>query len=78
VPGEVPAELQEGVSQCVRAYGFNDDRDLAILTTAFYLEDRWSMGPDDLVKAVLAVNHGFDVRRVCSLLDRSDVVFRSW
>ena len=76
--GEIPAELQERASMCVRAYGFSDDRDLAILTTAYYLEDRWIMGPDDLVKAVLAVNHSFDARRVCSLLDRSDVVFRSW
>jgi hypothetical protein len=76
--GKVPAELQEKVSQCVRAYGFNDEGDLAILTTALYLEDNAKMGPDDLVKAVLAVNERFDVRRVCSLLDRSDVVFRSW
>jgi hypothetical protein len=78
LPGEIPIQLQEKASQCVRAYGFNEEGDLAILTTAFYLEDHWSMGPDDLVKAVLAVNRSFDVRRVCSLLDRSDVVFRSW
>lgn len=76
--GEVPAGLQEEVGQCVRAYGFNEDVDLAILTTAFYLEDHWGLGPDDLVKAVLEINHSFDVRRVCSLLDRSEVVFRSW
>jgi hypothetical protein len=76
--GEVPTELQEKASQCVRAYGFHEEGDLAILTTALYLEDHVDLGPDELVKAVIAVNPRFDVRRVCSLLDRSDVVFRSW
>jgi hypothetical protein len=78
IPGEVPLEFQEKASQCVRTYGFYDEGDLAILTTALFLENYNCMGPAELVKAVMAVNPHFDTRQVCSLLDRSDVVFRSW
>jgi hypothetical protein len=78
ISGEVPAELREKADQSIRAYGFYDEADLAILTTAFFLEDHNRLEPDDLVKAVLEVNPHFDPRRICSLLDRTNVVFRSW
>ena len=78
VSGEVSPELWERANQCILAYGFYEEGDLAILTTALFLEDNDCIGPDELVRAVLAVNHRFDPRRVCSLLDRSAVVFRSW
>jgi hypothetical protein len=78
VSGKVSLELKEKANQCIRAYGFYDEVDLAIMTTALFLEDRHRLGPDELVKAVLEVNPRFDARRACSLLDRSDVVFRSW
>jgi hypothetical protein len=78
ISGKVPLNIQEKADQCIRAYGFYDEDDWAILTTALFLEDRNILFPDELIKAVLAVNPRFDMRRVCSLLDRSDVVFRSW
>jgi hypothetical protein len=78
ISGEVPAYLKKSVSQCIRAYGFYDESDLAILTTALFLEDRGHQRPAELVKAVISINPQFDPRRVCSLLDRSDVVYRSW
>jgi len=78
IPGQVPAELQARAIRCLQAYCFNDDDDLAILTTSFFLDDRGRRGSDELVRAVIAVNPRFDVRRVCSLIDRSDVIFRSW
>jgi hypothetical protein len=76
--GELPCDLREKANQCIRAYGFYDEEDLAILTTALFLEDCNILLPDELIKVVLAVNPRFDMRRVCSLLDRSDIVFRSW
>jgi hypothetical protein len=78
VPGRVTPGLREGADRCIRAYGFYDEKDLAILTTALFLEERHPLMPDELVKTVMEINPHFDMRRVCSLLDRSDVVFRSW
>jgi hypothetical protein len=78
ITSKVPLGIRGKADQCIRAYGFYDEEDLAILTTALFLEDRSILLPDELIKAVLAVNPRFDLRRVCSLLDRSDVVFRSW
>ena len=78
IPGEVLTDLKEMVTQCIRAYGFYDESDLAILTTALFLENQGRQGPDELVKAVIAINPRFDPRRACLLLDRSDIVYRSW
>jgi hypothetical protein len=78
IPGRVPPEIQGKAIQCVQYYGFNNDTDLAILTTALFLQDRGCADPEGLARAVIAINPHFDVRRVCSLLDRSDMVFRSW
>ena len=78
MPGYVPPELRGHIIQCVRAYGIYEESDLAILTTALFLEHRRSQEPGGLIRAVIDVNPRFDLRRVCSLLDRSDVVFRSW
>ena len=64
--------------QCIRSYGFYEENDLAILTTAFFLEQNCDLGTDDMVSAVSAVNPRFDLRRVCSLIDRSNMVYRSW
>ena len=78
VPGHIPPELREHIIQCVRAYSFYEEADLAILATSLFLEHHRFRDPDGLIKAVIDVNPRFDLRRVCSLLDRSDVVFRSW
>ena len=78
IPGKVPLEVQGTIGMNVRHYGLSDDHDLAIMTTALFLQDAGCSGPDKLAKAVIASNPRFDVRRVCSLLDRSDVVYRSW
>ena len=78
ITSKVPLDIQGKADQCILAYGFYGEEDLAILTTALFLEDCDILLPDELIKAVLAVNPRFDLRRVCSLLDRSDVVFRSW
>lgn len=78
IPGEIPTKLKESANRFIRTYGFYDESDLAIMTTALFLEDRNQLEPDELVKAVLEINPHFDPRRICSLLDRSDIVFRSW
>jgi hypothetical protein len=75
---KLPPHLKDEANRCIRAYGFYDEGDLAIVTTALFLEDSHGLGPDDLIRAVMEVNPRFDARRVCSLLDRSDVIFRSW
>jgi hypothetical protein len=75
---EVPFRLKQRADQCIHAFGFYDEEELAILTTALFLEGILTYGPDELVKVMLEINPRFDVRRVCSLLDRSDIVFRSW
>jgi hypothetical protein len=77
ISGDVSPELKVRSSQCVLAYGFYEEMDLAILTTALYME-RHFHGLDELIKAVFEVNPRFDMRRVCSLIDHSDVVYRSW
>jgi hypothetical protein len=78
ISGDVPPELREKANHCLRAYGFYDEKDMAIISTALFLADNNCLGLDELLKAVLEVNPRFDLRRVCSLLDRSDVIFRSW
>jgi uncharacterized protein YwgA len=78
ISGDIPPELKDRSSQCVCAYGFYEEIDLAILTTALFLERYHSLGFDELIMAVLDVNPRFEMRRVCSLLDRSDFVYRSW
>ncbi len=78
IPGHVMPRLKEKISRCIHAYGFYGEEDLAILTTGLFLEDRGLNGLDEIVKAVGEVNPRFEMRRVCSLIDRSDVVYRSW
>ncbi len=78
ISGAIPSDLKETAYQCIHAFGFYEDVDLAILTTALFLGDHHNLRSDELVKAVMEVNPRFDPRRVCSLLDRSDIVFRSW
>jgi hypothetical protein len=78
ISGKVPPEIQSKAIRCMQCYGFNSDVDLAILTTVLFLQDRGCAGSDELARAVIAVNPRFDVRRVCSLVDRSEMVFRSW
>lgn len=78
IPFYIPPKLKEEVSRSIRYYGFYEEGDLAILTTALFLEHRGFEGLDEMIKAVIAVNPHFELRRVCSLLDRSDVVYRSW
>jgi hypothetical protein len=78
ISGQVLSVVREEMCRCVRSYGFYDEGDLAILTTSLFLEDQMHLGPVELAKAVCAVNPRFDMRRVCSLVDRSDVVYRSW
>ncbi|HEY3420504.1 MAG TPA: hypothetical protein VGK23_08130 [Methanomassiliicoccales archaeon] len=75
---DIPMEIKERANCCIRSYGLYDEMDLAILTTAFFLEDRIGLGPEELIMSVLEVNPHFDPRRVCSLLDRSEILFRSW
>jgi len=75
---DISPELKEKAVQCIRAYGYYEESDLAILTTALFLDQNRIQGNEDLVKAVIAVNPRFDPKRVCSLLDRSDIVYRSW
>ena len=75
---DIPPESKERALQCVRAFGFYEESDLAILTTAIFLEQNGIQGIDDMVKAVSNVNPRFDLRRICSLLDLSDIVYRSW
>jgi len=75
---DISPELKEKAVQCIRTYGYYEESDLAILTTALFLDQNRIQGNEDLVKAVIAVNPRFDLRRVCSLLDRSDIVYRSW
>ncbi len=78
IPFYVPLKLKEEVNRSIRSYGFYEEGDLAILTTALFLEHHGFQGLDEMVRAVIAVNPHFELRRVCSLLDRSDVVYRSW
>lgn len=78
IAGHLMPNLKEKVIRCIRAYGFYSEDDLAILTTVIFLEDRGSFGPDELIKAVGAMNPRFEMRRVFSLIDHSDVVYRSW
>ena len=78
ITSKVPLDIKGKADQCIRAYGFYDEEDLAILTTAVFLEESQHPAARRTHQGVLAVNPRFDLRRVCSLLDRSDVVFRSW
>ena len=78
IAGHVMPNLKEKVNRCVHAYGFYGEEDLAILTTVIFLEDHGSFGPDELIKAVGTMNPRFDMRRVLSLVDHTDVVYRSW
>jgi hypothetical protein len=48
ISGEVPCDLREKANQCIRAYGFYDEEDLAILTTALFLEGCTSCCPTSL------------------------------
>jgi hypothetical protein len=75
--GDVPQAFRERARCSVLAYGFHEEGDLAILTTALFLDQR-GHGQDELIRVVIMVNPRFDLRRVCSLLDPSDVVYRSW
>ena len=75
---DISPELKEKAAQCIHAYGFYEESDLAILTTALFLEQYCIQGIDDMVKAVSSVNPSFDLRRICSLLDLSGFVYRSW
>jgi hypothetical protein len=78
IMGDITQETKERAVQCIRSYGFYEESDLAILTTALFLEQNCDLGTGDMIRAVSAVNPRFDLRRVCSLIDRSNVVYRSW
>ncbi len=78
IAGHVTPNLREKVNRCIRAYGFYDEEELAILTTVIFLEGRSSFSPDELIKAVGEMNPRFEMRRVFSLIDHSDVIYRSW